>query len=83
MAKMRAVQVAKAGGPLELVEKEIPYRGWSRASEGARVRHLSQRCITIEGHWPGINIRACPGTRSQAWSMQWALACSAGNPVIA
>jgi len=24
MAKMRVVQVAKAGGPLELVEREIP-----------------------------------------------------------
>ena len=24
MAKMRAVQVARAGGPLELIEKEMP-----------------------------------------------------------
>ena len=27
MAKTRAVQVARAGGPLELVEREIPHPG--------------------------------------------------------
>ena len=70
MAKMRAVQVAKAGGPLELVEKEIPTPpAGSRAREGARVRHLPQRCAhrrgALAGHQP---IRACPATRRQAWS---------------
>jgi hypothetical protein len=29
MAKMRAVQVARAGGPLELVEREMPEPAWA------------------------------------------------------
>jgi hypothetical protein len=57
MAKMRAVQVARAGGPLELVEREmpeparaefhhpVPARGWvpGRVRFGASVRARSAR----------------------------------------
>ena len=41
---MKAVQVAKAGGPLEIVEREIPSppRDWVRIKV-MRLRHLSQR----------------------------------------
>jgi D-arabinose 1-dehydrogenase-like Zn-dependent alcohol dehydrogenase len=62
MAKMRAVQVARAGGPLELVEKEIP----QPAAGQVRVKvHACGIChsdaLTIEGHWPGINYPRVPG----------------------
>ncbi|MBK5186771.1 MAG: alcohol dehydrogenase catalytic domain-containing protein [Gemmatimonadaceae bacterium] len=62
MAKMRAVQVAKAGGPLELVEKEIPTPGAGQV----RVKvHACGIChsdsLTVEGHWPGINYPRVPG----------------------
>ena len=62
MAKMRAVQVAKAGGPLELVEKEIPAPGAGQV----RVRvHACGIChsdaLTVEGYWPGINYPRVPG----------------------
>jgi D-arabinose 1-dehydrogenase-like Zn-dependent alcohol dehydrogenase len=62
MAKMRAVQVAKAGGPLELVEKEIPAPGVGQV----RVRvHACGIChsdaLTVEGYWPGISYPRVPG----------------------
>jgi len=62
MAKMRAVQVAKAGGPLELVEKPIPEPG------KGQVRIKVQACgichsdsLTQEGQWPGIQYPRVPG----------------------
>ncbi|HEV7704714.1 MAG TPA: alcohol dehydrogenase [Gemmatimonadaceae bacterium] len=62
MAKMRAMQVAKAGGPLELVEKEIPTPGPGQV----RVKvHACGIChsdaLTVEGYWPGINYPRVPG----------------------
>ena len=62
MAKMRAVQVAKAGGPLELVEKEIPTPG----ADQVRVKvHACGIChsdaLTVEGYWPGIKYPRVPG----------------------
>ena len=62
MAKMRAVQVARAGGPLELVEREMP--------EPARgeVRVLVEACgvchgdsLTVEGQWPDLSFPRIPG----------------------
>ena len=62
MAKMRAVQVSKAGGPLELVEKDIPQ------PEAGYVRVKVHACgichsdsLTVEGHWPGIDYPRVPG----------------------
>lgn len=62
MASMRAVQVSRAGGPLELVERPIPEPG-----RGA-VRIKVQACgichsdaMTKEGHWPGIQYPRVPG----------------------
>ncbi len=41
MPKMRAVQVSRAGGPLEIVEREIPEPGAGlRANQSASLRHL-------------------------------------------
>ena len=62
MAKMRAVQVARANGPLELVEKEIPEPG------PGSVRMKIQACgvchsdsLTKEGAYPGIKYPRVPG----------------------
>jgi D-arabinose 1-dehydrogenase-like Zn-dependent alcohol dehydrogenase len=61
-ATMRAVQVARPNGPLELVEREIP-----RAGPGT-VRVKVQACgichsdsFTKEGTWPGLQYPRVPG----------------------
>lgn len=62
MPKMRAVQVTKPGGPLELVERDVPEPG------AGAVRVKVQACgichsdaLTKEGHWPGIKYPRVPG----------------------
>jgi D-arabinose 1-dehydrogenase-like Zn-dependent alcohol dehydrogenase len=62
MAKMRVVQVAKAGGPLELVEREIP------VPRAGTVRIKVQACgvchsdsLAKEGRWPGLQYPRVPG----------------------
>jgi D-arabinose 1-dehydrogenase-like Zn-dependent alcohol dehydrogenase len=62
MAKMRAVQVTSAGGPFEMVEREIPTPG----PRQVRVKvHACGLChsdsLTKEGHWPGIQYPRVPG----------------------
>lgn len=62
MAKMRAVQVARAGGPLELVEKEIPTPGPGQVRiriEACGICHSD--AMTVEGYWPGIAYPRVPG----------------------
>jgi D-arabinose 1-dehydrogenase-like Zn-dependent alcohol dehydrogenase len=62
MARMRAVQVARAKGPFELVEREIPQPG------NRQVRVKVQACgvchsdsLTKDGLWPGIQYPRVPG----------------------
>jgi D-arabinose 1-dehydrogenase-like Zn-dependent alcohol dehydrogenase len=62
MPKMRAVQVSKPNGPLELVEREIP-----SPSEGT-VRIKVKACgvchsdsLVKEGTWPGLQYPRVPG----------------------
>lgn len=62
MPKMRAVQVARPKGPLELVEREIP------APPAGYVRIKVKTCgvchsdvLTKEGAYPGIQYPAIPG----------------------
>ncbi|MGO9609887.1 MAG: alcohol dehydrogenase [Verrucomicrobiia bacterium] len=62
MAKMRAVQVARAGGPLEMVEREIP------VPRAGTVRIKVQACgvchsdsLAKEGRWPGLQYPRVPG----------------------
>jgi D-arabinose 1-dehydrogenase-like Zn-dependent alcohol dehydrogenase len=62
MAKMRAVQVGKAGGPFEFVEREIPEPG------AGFVRIKVQACgvchsdtVTKDGLFPGIQYPRIPG----------------------
>ena len=62
MAKMRAVQVSRAGGPLEIVEREIPQpgSGWVRITvQACGVCHSDT--VTKEGFWPGIQYPRVPG----------------------
>jgi len=59
---MRAVQVTKAGGPLELVDREIPepQPGWVRVKvDACGVCHSDS--LVKEGHWPGIQYPRIPG----------------------
>ncbi|MGO4886113.1 MAG: alcohol dehydrogenase [Bryobacteraceae bacterium] len=62
MAKMRAVQVSRAGGPFEMVEREIPDPG------PGSVRIKVQACgvchsdsLVKEGQWPGLTYPRVPG----------------------
>src|SRR4029079_13034026 len=62
MPTMRAVQVARPGGPFELVERPIPEPG------PGTVRIKVQACgichsdvMTKEGQWPGIAFPRVPG----------------------
>lgn len=62
MAKMRAVQVSRAGGPLEVVERGVPDPG------RGEVRIRVQACgvchsdvITKEGGFPGLQYPRVPG----------------------
>ena len=60
--KMRAVQIPRAGGPLELVEREIPdpQPGWVRVKvDACGVCHSDS--LVKEGHWPGIQYPRVPG----------------------
>jgi D-arabinose 1-dehydrogenase-like Zn-dependent alcohol dehydrogenase len=63
MAKtMRAFQVSRAGGPFELVEREIPepQPGWIRIKvEACGICHSDS--LVKEGHWPGIQYPRVPG----------------------
>jgi D-arabinose 1-dehydrogenase-like Zn-dependent alcohol dehydrogenase len=62
MAKMKAVQVPKAGGDFEIVERDIPQPG------PGQVRIRVQACgvchsdvLTKEGGWPGLTYPRVPG----------------------
>jgi len=62
MAKMRVAQVSRAGGPFELVERDIPEPGPGQV----RIRvHACGVChsdsVVKEGHFPGIVFPRVPG----------------------
>jgi D-arabinose 1-dehydrogenase-like Zn-dependent alcohol dehydrogenase len=62
MSKMRAVQVSRANGPLEIVEREIPEpaAGSVRIKvEACGICHSDS--VTKEGAWPGIQYPRVPG----------------------
>ena len=62
MPKMRAVQVGRAGGELELVERDVPEpaRGEVRVRiEACGVCHSDS--FTVEGQMPGISFPRIPG----------------------
>ena len=62
MSKMRVVQVARAGGPFELVEREITEPGIGHVRikvEACGICHSD--VLTKEGTWPGIQYPRVPG----------------------
>jgi D-arabinose 1-dehydrogenase-like Zn-dependent alcohol dehydrogenase len=62
MAKMRAVQVIRSKGPLEVVEREIPEPGAGQVRvkvEACGICHSD--AMTKEGLWPGIQYPRVPG----------------------
>jgi D-arabinose 1-dehydrogenase-like Zn-dependent alcohol dehydrogenase len=62
MPKMRAVQVARPGGPLEMVEREVPQPGAGTVRikvEACGVCHSDS--FTVEGAFPGIEYPRVPG----------------------
>ena len=62
MSKYRAVQVTSAGGPFELVEKEIPQPGPRQVLVKVEACGLCHSdVLTKMGHWPGIKYPRIPG----------------------
>jgi D-arabinose 1-dehydrogenase-like Zn-dependent alcohol dehydrogenase len=62
MEKMRAVQVARAGGPLQFVERDMPEPGRGEVRirvEACGVCHSDS--FTVEGQFPGISFPRIPG----------------------
>ena len=62
MSKMRVVQVTRPGGPLELVEREIPEPGVGHVRikvDACGVCHSD--VMTKDGLWPGIQYPRVPG----------------------
>jgi len=60
--KMRAVQVLRAGGPFELIERDIPepQLGWVRIKvDACGVCHSDS--LVKEGLWPGLQYPRVPG----------------------
>ncbi len=62
MPTMQAVQVTKAGGPLELVERDIPEPAAGQVLikvQACGICHSDS--LTKEGHWPGLAFPRVPG----------------------
>jgi D-arabinose 1-dehydrogenase-like Zn-dependent alcohol dehydrogenase len=62
MPKMRAVQIARPKGPLEVVEREIPEPGdgWVRIKvQACGVCHSDS--LVKDGNWPGLQYPRVPG----------------------
>jgi D-arabinose 1-dehydrogenase-like Zn-dependent alcohol dehydrogenase len=62
MAKMKVARVTRPGGPIELVEREVPQPGEGQV----RVRVLAcgichSDALTKDGQWPGIQYPRVPG----------------------
>jgi D-arabinose 1-dehydrogenase-like Zn-dependent alcohol dehydrogenase len=59
---MKAIQVSKPGGALELVERAIPEpkRDWVRIKvQACGICHSDM--LLKEGHWPGVEYPRVPG----------------------
>lgn len=62
MAKMKVAQVSKAGGPIELVEREVPQAGFGEVRVRVQACGICHSDVyTKEGLWPGIRYPRVPG----------------------
>jgi alcohol dehydrogenase/propanol-preferring alcohol dehydrogenase len=62
MSKMRAAQVSRPGGPLELVERPIPDPGVGQVRikvSACGICHSD--ALTKDGVWPGVEFPRVPG----------------------
>jgi len=62
MRKMKAVQVSEAGGPLQVVEKDVPEPGPGHVLikvQACGICHSDS--LTKEGQWPGLQYPRVPG----------------------
>jgi D-arabinose 1-dehydrogenase-like Zn-dependent alcohol dehydrogenase len=62
MSTMRAIQVSRPGGPLELIEREIPEPGAGAVRikvEACGICHSDS--LMKEGLWPGLQYPRVPG----------------------
>jgi D-arabinose 1-dehydrogenase-like Zn-dependent alcohol dehydrogenase len=62
MRKMKAVQVSEAGGPLEVVEKDVPEPGPGHVLikvQACGICHSDS--LTKDGQWPGLQFPRVPG----------------------
>lgn len=62
MASMKTVQVAKAGGKFEMVERAVPQPGRGQVRikvEACGICHSD--ALVKEGHWPGLQYPRVPG----------------------
>ena len=62
MATMKAVQISKAGGDFEIVEREIPQPGPMQVRikvEACGICHSD--ALVKEGYWPGVQYPRVPG----------------------
>ncbi len=62
MPTMRVMQITKPGGPLEMVEREIPAPGPREIRikvEACGVCHSDS--LAVEGYWPGLQYPRVPG----------------------
>src|SRR5580704_5100320 len=67
MAKMRAMQAARAGGPLELVEREMPEPRGARSASASRPAVCATATVSpSKGSGPTSPSRGSLGTRSPA-----------------
>ncbi len=62
MAKMRAVQISKAGGPFELVERNIPEPGSRQVRVKVQACGVCHSDMFVKlGTFPGITYPRVPG----------------------
>lgn len=61
MPKMRAVQVGKPGGPLELVEREIPFPGPGMVRVRVEANGICHSDVLVKDGFPGVEYPRVPG----------------------
>ena len=66
MSKMRVVQISRAGGPLEFVERDIPAPGPGQVRVRVEANGICHSdVLTKEGLMPGIQYPRVPGHEAE------------------
>ena len=62
MTQMKVAQVGRAGGAIELVEREVPQPGFGEVLVRVHACGICHSDAMVkEGHWPGIQYPRVPG----------------------